>query len=87
MGYWAHPLLAFDQSDCWKVDPKILPYRDAQKLTFWEGYQGPITAATGQLSSEYVLVQMFAAAASGQATPEEAVQEAERRMQRIYRKA
>ena len=86
LGYWAHPLLAFDQSDCWKQDPKVVAYRDAQKMTFWDGYKGPITAAAAAATAEYVLVQMFAAVASGQATPEEGVKEAERRFNRIYRK-
>jgi multiple sugar transport system substrate-binding protein len=85
LGYWAHPLLAFDQSDCWKQDPKILPYRDAQKMTFWDGYKGPITPAAASVVAEYILVQMFAAVASGQATPEDGAKEAERRMQRIYK--
>ena len=87
LGYWAHPLLAFDQSDCWKSDPKILPYRDAQKMTRYDGYKGPISAAAAAATAEYVLVQMVAAAASGQATPEAAAKEAERRLTRIYRKA
>jgi multiple sugar transport system substrate-binding protein len=85
LGYWAHPLLAFDQSDCWKQDPKILPYRDAQKMTFWDGYQGPISAAAAQATAEYVLVQMCAAVCSGQATPEDGAKEAERRLKRIYK--
>lgn len=86
LGYWAHPLLAFDQSDCWKQDPKILPYRDAQKMTFWDGYSGPIGAAAASVSAEYVLVQMFAAVCAGQSTPAEAAKEAERRITRIYRR-
>ena len=85
LGYWAHPLLAFDQSDCWKQDPKILPYRDAQKMTFWDGYQGPISAAAAQATAEYVLVQMCAAVCSGQSTPEDGAKEAERRLKRIYK--
>ena len=85
LGYWAHPLLAFDQSDCWKQDPKILAYRDAQKMTFWDGYQGPITAASASVTAEYILVQMFAAVVSAQETPEDAVKEATRRLQRIYK--
>lgn len=86
LGYWAHPLLAFDQSDCWKQDPKILAYRDAQKMTFYDGYSGPIGAAAASVSAEYVLVQMFAAVCAGQSTPEEAAKEAERRITRIYRR-
>ena len=87
LGYWTHPLLAFDESDCWKQDPKILTYRDTQKMPFWEGYKGPITAAAGAVSAEYILVQMFATVCSGQGTPEDAMKEADRRMQRIYRKS
>ena len=87
LGYWAHPLLAYDQSDCWKIDPKILPYRDAQKMTRYDGYKGPISSAAAAATAEYVLVQMVASAASGQSTPEDAAKEAERRLARIYRKA
>jgi multiple sugar transport system substrate-binding protein len=87
LGYWAHPLLAFDQSDCWKQDPKILAYRDAQKMTFYDGYKGPITAAAAAATAEYILVQMFAAVCSGQSSPEDGVKEAERRLKRIYSKA
>ncbi len=87
LGYWAHPLLAYDQSDCWKSDPKILPYRDAQKMTFYDGYKGPITAGAAAATAEYILVQMVAGVCAGQATPEEAVKEAERRLNRIYKKA
>lgn len=86
LGYWAHPLLAFDQSDCWKSDPKVLAYRDAQKMTFWDGYKGPISAAAAAVTAEYILVQMFASVAAGAASPEDAVKDAERRMTRIYRK-
>ncbi len=85
LGYWAHPLLAFDKSDAWGGDPKILAYRDAQKMTFWDGYQGPISASAAAVSAEYILVQMFAGVASGQTTAEDAVKDAERRMKRIYK--
>ena len=87
LGYWAHPLLAFDKSDAWTSDPKVLPFRDAQKMSYWIGYKGPISAASGAVDAEYVLVQMFASVCSGQATPQEAAKEAERRITRIYRRA
>ncbi len=87
LGYWAHPLLAFDKSQAWESDPKILPYRDAQKMPYWVGYKGPISAASGAVDAEYVMVQMFASVCSGQATPADAAKEAERRVARIYRRA
>lgn len=85
LGYWAHPLLAFDQSDCWKQDPKILAYRDAQKMPYYDGYKGPISAAAAAATAEYILVQMVAATVSGQTTPEDGAKEAERRLRRIYK--
>jgi multiple sugar transport system substrate-binding protein len=86
LGYWAHPLQAFDQSDCWKQDPKILPYRDAGRMTFYDGYKGPISAAAAAATAEYILVQMCASVCAGQATPEAAAKEADRRLNRIYKK-
>ncbi|MBV9538989.1 MAG: extracellular solute-binding protein [Acidisphaera sp.] len=84
-GYWAHPLLAFDASDCWKKDPKVLAYRDAGKMKYYDGFKGPISAAAASATAEYVLVQMCAAVCSGTADIDSAVNEAERRLKRIYK--
>jgi multiple sugar transport system substrate-binding protein len=84
-GYWAHPLLAFDQSDCWKKDPKVLAYRDAGKMKFYDGYKGPISAAAAAATAEYILVQMCAAVCSGQTDIDSAVNEGARRLKRIYK--
>jgi multiple sugar transport system substrate-binding protein len=84
-GYWAQPLKAYAEADVWKSDPKITAYRDTCANEFWNGYKGPITAASGAVTADYVNVQMFAAVASGQAEPEDAVREAERRAKRYYK--
>ncbi len=84
-GYWAQPLKAYADSDVWKRDPKIAAYRDTCGHPCWNGYKGPISAASGAVTADYVVVQMFAAVASGAATPEEAAQEAERRARRYYK--
>lgn len=86
LGYWAHPLNNYRGSGVWTTDPKIAIFRDSMNNTFWNGYKGPITAASGQADAEYVTVQMYAAVASGQATPEAAAREAERRARRIFRR-
>jgi multiple sugar transport system substrate-binding protein len=52
---------------------------------FWNGWKGPISQASATATAEYVLVQMCAAVASGQQTPEAAAREAERRARRYYR--
>lgn len=84
-GYWAQPLKAYAKSKVWESDPKITLYRDTMENALWYGYKGPITEATGAVNAEYVMVQMVASACSGQATPEEAAAEAERRAKRYYR--
>jgi multiple sugar transport system substrate-binding protein len=85
LGYWSHPLAAYRESAVWTSDPKIAVFRDGMNHPFWSGYKGPITAATGTAASEYIMVQMYASVASGQATPEAAVRECERRARRIFR--
>ena len=86
LGYWAQPLNAYKDSAVWSSDPKIALFRDSMNNQFWNGYKGPISEASGQANAEYVLVQMFASVASGQATPEAAMREADRRARRIFRR-
>ena len=86
LGYWAQPLNAYRDSAVWSSDPKIAIFRDTMNNRFWNGYKGPISEASGQANAEYVLVQMFASVAAGQATPEAAMREAERRARRIFRR-
>jgi multiple sugar transport system substrate-binding protein len=85
LGYWAHPLKAYDKSKVWDSDPKIAVYRNTMDNKYWSGYKGPITQAAGTVQAEYIIVQMFASVASGQATPADAAKEAERRSKRYYR--
>jgi len=87
LGYWAHPLNAYGKSKVWDSDPKLAVYRDGMNNSFWTGYKGPISQAAGTVAAEYILVQMCASVASGQATPEDAAKEAQRRAQRYYRKS
>jgi len=84
-GYWAQPLKAYGECDVWKGDPKIAAYRDTCANPCWNGYKGPISSASGAATADYILVQMFAAAASGSATPEAAMLDAERRAKRYYK--
>ncbi len=84
-GYWGHTLRAYNESALWKSDPKLATIRTATESQFWSGYKGPITRAAGAVAAEYILVQMCASVASGEATPQEAAMEAERRTARHYR--
>jgi multiple sugar transport system substrate-binding protein len=85
IGYWSHPLEAYRESAVWETDPKISLFRNGMNNRYWAGYKGPISQASGSVNADYVLVQMCAAVASGQATPEAAARDAERRARRHYR--
>ncbi|MBI1244057.1 MAG: extracellular solute-binding protein [Alphaproteobacteria bacterium] len=85
LGYWAHPLAAYDNAAVWEGDPRVRIFKDTMRSPFWNGYKGPITEASGQANAEYVTVDMCAAVASGQATAQDAVREAERRAKRMFR--
>ncbi len=64
---------------------QALQGRDANK--YYTGYKGPISPASGAVNADYVLVQMCASVATGDATPEAAAAEAERRAKRYFRRA
>ena len=86
LGYWAQPLNAYNNSAVWRSDPKVSIFRDTMDTGFWNGYRGPITEGTAAANADYVMVQMCASVASGQATPEAAAREAERRAARFFRR-
>lgn len=85
LGYWSHSLRAFDASPVWTSDPALAVYRNGMDHPFWSGYRAPITQASATVAAEFILVQMYASVAAGQATPEAAAREAERRASRYYR--
>ena len=85
-GYWAHPLNAYATSAVWSGDPKVRIFKDTMANKYWTGYKGPISAASGAVNADYVLVQMCASVATDAATPEAAAAEAERRAKRYFRR-
>ncbi len=86
LGYWAHPLNAYNASSTWTGDPKVSIFKDTMDSDFWNGYKGPISEGSAAANADYVMVQMCASVASGQATPEAAAREAERRAARFFRR-
>ena len=87
LGYWSQPLAAYRDADVWTGDPNVQLFKDAMQSEFYTGYKGPISQASGAVNADYVLVNMFASVATGEATPEAAAAEAERRAKRYYRRA
>ncbi|WOH80739.1 extracellular solute-binding protein [Bradyrhizobium sp. BEA-2-5] len=85
-GYWSQPLAAFAEATVWSSDPKVAIFKDTMRSPYYNGYKGPISTATGAVSADYVLIQMFASVATGAATPEAAAAEAEQRCKRYFRR-
>jgi multiple sugar transport system substrate-binding protein len=85
-GYWSQPLAAYEDAAVWSGDPKVQIFKNAMKSSYYNGYRGPISTATGAVNADYVLVQMCASVATDAATPEAAAAEAERRAKRYFRR-
>ncbi|WP_299360682.1 ABC transporter substrate-binding protein [uncultured Paracoccus sp.] len=83
--YVAPTLKAFSDNPVWEAHPVHAPYQKASENLRANGYAGPLGAASAGAMADYVLVDMFAEAVTGQRTPEEAMENAERRLQRYYR--
>lgn len=85
IGYITHPLKDYEKNKVWSTDPKNLPYRDTVKNMLWHGYSGQLGSSSAAALNDYIVNNMVAQAASGSKTPKEAAEEAEKRLQRLYR--
>jgi multiple sugar transport system substrate-binding protein len=85
IGYWCHPLEAYDHADLWTSDPKIAAYRDVMRNALPQSYKGRPGPAASAVRADFVTLNMFQSVCAGQATPQEAAAEAQRRGERAYR--
>jgi multiple sugar transport system substrate-binding protein len=84
-GYIAQPLRAYESNPVWSNDPKHLPYRDSVKNLRPAGYAGTLGYASAGALGDFIVPNMVAEAASGQRTPKEAAERAQKRAERYYR--
>ena len=87
IGYWSQPLKAYGEMKFWTEDPKLKPYAAAMDTIYYDGYAGPITAASSAVTANYTIVDMFAAVATGSSSPESAARQAARQAERYYKTA
>ena len=85
IGYVSQPLKAYESNPVWTADPKHTVYRDAAKLMLDNGYSGKLGYPSAAAMADYIVVDMFAEAASGAQTPQAAAERAERRAARYYK--
>ncbi len=85
IGYWSNSLKAYSKMKFWTEDPKLAPYASGMDTTYYDGYKGPISAASSAVVANYTVVDMFASVATGNATPESAAKQAARQAARYYK--
>jgi multiple sugar transport system substrate-binding protein len=85
VGYFTQTLHAYDDHPVWTEDPKRKVFAEATKRARSIAYAGDLGYAAAQVLADFIMVDMVAAAATGQASPEEAAAEAEKRANRYYR--
>jgi len=83
--YCCQALKGFANNPVWTSNPVHAPYAKASESLRANGYAGPLGPASAGVMADYVLVDMFAEAVTGQRTAEEAIANAERRIARYYR--
>ncbi len=85
LGYWSNPLAAYSKMKFWSENPKLKPFTAAMDTSYYDGYAGPINAASTAVIANYTVVDMFASVATGNATPASAAKQAARQADRYYR--
>jgi multiple sugar transport system substrate-binding protein len=84
-GYLTHCLNAYDANPVWTADPKRTVFRDVAKRTLTAGGLGSVGEKAASAIADFVLLDMFAAFATGREDAKGAIKIAERQLQRIYR--
>jgi multiple sugar transport system substrate-binding protein len=83
--YCCQPLKAFAANPVWTSNPIHAPYAKASESLRPNGYAGPLGPASAGVMADYVVVDMFAEAVTGQRSTDEAIANAARRIARYYR--
>lgn len=83
--YCCQTLKAYANNPVWTSDPNHAPFAKASETLRPNGYAGPLGYSSAAVMADYVVVDMFAEAVTGQRTPEEAAKRAETRVNRYYR--
>jgi multiple sugar transport system substrate-binding protein len=71
--YFIPPLADIEKEDAWPDDPKLKIFRELNKINRVIGWEGPPTRAVAEMVSKFVLVDMYAQAATGKMKPAEAM--------------
>lgn len=84
-GYYCQTLRAYEANPVWGADPQFEVSRDVTARMLWNGFAGELGPASAQAMAEFIVVDMFAQAASGESSPAAAAGRAAERARAIYR--
>ncbi|MFN8634785.1 MAG: extracellular solute-binding protein [Chloroflexota bacterium] len=84
--YFIPPLKGIETRDVWPDDPKLKIFRELNKVNRLPGTPGPPTRSAAQAVYNFVIADMFAAAATGKMKPAEAAAWAENEYKQIVAK-
>ena len=84
--YFIPPLKGIENRDVWPDDPKLKIFRELNKVNRLPGTPGPPTRSAAQAVYNFIIADMFAAAATGKMKPEEAAAWAENEYKQIVAK-
>ena len=68
----------------WTEDPKVTPFRDGLKFALDNGYAGSLGNASAAVMGDFVVVDMFAEACTGNKSPKAAARAAAEQVKRYY---
>jgi multiple sugar transport system substrate-binding protein len=84
-GYYSQTLRAYEDNSIWRADPQYQVYKDCTARMLWNGFAGELGPASAKAMEEFIVVDMFAEAASGASSASDAAARAAERANAIYR--
>ncbi len=84
VAYLTPPLTSYEDSKTF-ADPKLAVFKNAARDTLTAGYRGSVGDKAAAALAEFIVLDMFANAATGNMSVDDAIAQAERQAKRIYR--
>jgi multiple sugar transport system substrate-binding protein len=85
VAYLTPPLKDYLDNKAFTDDPKLTVFQDASERTLTAGYQGSVGEKAAAALADFIVLDMFANAATGTMSADDAIANAERQAKRIYR--
>ncbi|MGE0847594.1 MAG: ABC transporter substrate-binding protein [Flavobacteriaceae bacterium] len=85
VAYLTPPVHGYEDNVAFTKDPKLTIFKDAANRTLAAGYKGSIGEKAAAALADFIVLDMFANAATGNMSVDDAIANAERQAKRIYR--